>query len=196
MYRDDVPRRQPQAPTSPNAEPELLTWHEVIAQRSHVELGRFHWDQRTRRLWYAALTVDGVAVELLMRMKTTSGWPGFIIAADLCEHIDHTRAFRVQFAAPFATRRFKSLCYKPRVPDVTTPVRPPGDAPPRWLALTTGTVGPQLLDEIDHIIKVVRAGEFEYVVHTDIHAVKADATLQSTINQWSTSLATIAPRLT
>lgn len=173
-------------PPSPNAEPELLTWHEVIGQRPHVALDRFYWDQKTARLWYAALTVDGIAVELLMRTKTSTGWPGFIIAADLGAYLDERQGLRAEIKTP--SGRPKSLNYKP-----TVTVKP--TTPPRWLALTTGTVGSALFDEIEHIIRVVRAGEVKYVKHADIHAVKADATLQSTVEQWGKAWAIIASRI-
>lgn len=184
MYRAVVARHRP--PPSPNAEPNLLTWHTVIAERPRVSLGRFYWDQKTSRLWYAALAVDGVAVELLMRTKTSTGWPGFIIAADFGAYLDHTRGLRAEIET--LNKRKKSLCYKPATPGRT-------GTPARWLALTTGTVGAALLDEIEHTVKVARAGEVTYVHHADIHAVKADPTLQSTVEQWSTAWATIMPRI-
>ena len=184
MYRDDVARHRP--PPSPNAEPDLLTWHETIAQRPHIALGRFYWDQKTSRLWYAALTVGDTAVELLMRTKTSTGWPGFIIAADLGAYLDERQGLRVNIKK--ANGRPRSLSYKP-----TVTVKP--TTPPRWLALTTGTVGPMLFDEIEHIIRVVRAGEFQYVEHADIHAARADATLQSTVDQWGKAWALIASRV-
>lgn len=186
MYRHDVPRTVVPERPSPNAEPELLTWHDVIAQRPHITLGRFYWDQKTQRLWYAELVVDGVAVELLTRMKSVRGWPGFIIAADLDAYLDHKQGLRAELKTPRG--RKKSVCYKPQ-----TPGRAGSTA--RWLVLTTGTVGAALLDEIEHTVKVARAGEVTYVHHTDIHAVKADPTLQSTVEQWSTAWATISHRL-
>lgn len=164
-------------------------WHDAIAQRPAIALERFYWDQKSARLWFAVLNVNGIAVELLMRMKTTSGWPGFIIAVDLAAHVDPHQGLRLAFET--VTGRAETLNYKPP----TAAGRGLTPTAARWLTLTTGTVGPKLLDEIEHIVHVVRTNAFRYVKHKDIHAEAADHVLHDTRRQWDDAWLRIAPRL-
>jgi len=160
-------------------EPDLLAWHVVIAQRPTVALERFYWDAKTSRLWYMAMTIDGVSVDLLTRLGTVSVWPGFIVAADL--DLDPTASPRVQVPALTPHGRKRSLCYLPSTG--------------RWLALTAGLVGSKLLDEIEYLVRSVRAGEFRYVDYRLDQDVAKDRTLQETRRQWAAAWTVIAPRL-
>lgn len=174
MYRDDV--------VTPNAEPELLAWHEAIAARPAVGLERFYWDQKTARLWFASLVIDGIVVEVLACLASSRTWPGFIIAADFNACVDPAQGKRIDCKTK--NGRAHTVSYKPG-----------GSVPPRWLALTTGFVGRDLLDEATHLVKVVRAGEFTYIRFADVHAVLADHIIQDTRRQWADAWTMIAPRL-